>query len=356
MPGLEFTGWLAIMPLVNIVLLARDVFEGTVDPSIAVLAVCSTLLYAVAAIAVAARIFGTDALLYGSEGRWSDLFSRPVHERPAATLPAAMFCLAVLFPGSVLVAGYLSQQPQLAMAHRLLLNALATILLFAGVPLAAARLQRVRFGMGFRLHRAGWLVFLTAGIWGLSLWPLAHEIFLLNRWIGLTTLSGEQIEVVSQMLQQLRERSPWLLLFALAAVPAVCEEILFRGYLFAALERTTSGARAIWVSALLFGLFHVVVGSPASPERFLPSAFLGLVLGWLAWHSGSVLPGMLLHFFHNGLLLMLAYYRDQLMDRGWGLQQQQHLPASWLVAAAIAVAAGGVLLFFVGRPKRSTIP
>lgn len=355
-PGLEFNTWLAVTPLVNIVLLARDVFEGTVDPSLAVLAVFSTLLYAVAAIAAAARIFGTDALLYGSEGRWSDLFSRPVHERPVASLPAAMFCVALLFPGSVLVAGYLSQQEQLPMGHRLLLNALATILLFAGVPLAAARLQRVRLRMGFRMHRAGWLVFLAAGIWGLSLWPLAHEIFLLNRWIGLTSLSGEQIELVSQMLQQLRELSPLLLLFALAVVPAVCEEALFRGYLFAALERATSGGRAIWVSALLFGLFHVVVGSPASPERFLPSAFLGLVLGWLAWHSGSVLPGMLLHFLHNGLLLMLAYYRDELMERGWGLQQQQHLPAPWLIAAVITVATGGVILFFVGRPKRSTIP
>jgi hypothetical protein len=46
---------------------------------------------------------------------------------------------------------------------------------------------------------------------------------------------------------------------------------------------------------LLFGLFHVVIGSPASPERFLPSVFMGLLLGWLAWRSGSVLPGMLLH-------------------------------------------------------------
>lgn len=354
-PGLEFQTWLAFIPLVNIVLLARDVFEGTVDPSIAMLAVFSTLLYALAAIAVAARIFGTDALLYGSEGRWSDLFSRPMHERPVATLPAAMFCVALLFPGSVLLAGYLGQQEQLAMSHRLLLNALATILLFAAVPLAATRVQRVRLGTGFRLHRTGWLVPLAAAIWGLSLWPFAHEIFLLNRWIGLTTLSSEQVHAVSQMLQQLRTLSPLLLLFALAVVPAVCEELLFRGYLFAALERSTSGGRAIWVSALLFGLFHVVVGSPASPERFLPSAFLGLVLGWLAWYSGSVLPGMVLHFFHNGLLLMLAYYRDAMMERGWGLQQQQHLPPSWLVAAGLAIATSGLILFLARRSKHRTI-
>jgi ABC-2 type transport system permease protein/sodium transport system permease protein len=199
------------------------------------------------------------------------------------------------------------------------------------------------------------LAFCAAAVWGLALWPVAHEIFLLNQWLGLTTLTGEQMDMISELLEQWRELSPWLILFSLALVPAVCEEWLFRGYLFAALQRSTSAGRAIWVSALLFGLFHVVVGSPASPERFLPSAFLGLVLGWLAWRSGSVVPGILLHVSHNGLLLMLAYYRDWLIERGWGVQEQQHLPATWLIASLLALAVGGGLLELAGRSARPTI-
>jgi sodium transport system permease protein len=355
-PGLQFSVWLALTPLVNIVLLARDVFEGSVDPSMAVLAVCSTLMYAVAAIAVAARIFGTDALLYGSEGGWSDLISRPAKSREVASLPAAMFCVALLFPGSVLLTGFLRQQLHLPMGRLLLFNALATLVLFAGMPLAAAFLQRVRLATGFRVRPARLLALCAAAIWGLTLWPIAHEVFLLNQWLGLTTLTGEQMELVSRLLEQWRELSPWLILFSLALVPALCEELLFRGYLFAALQRATSAGRAIWVSALLFGLFHVVVGSPASPERFLPSTFLGLVLGWLAWRSGSVVPCILLHVCHNGLLLMLAYYRDALIERGWGVQEQQHLPATWLLASLLALAVGGGLLYLAGRPVCSTMP
>jgi len=354
-PGLEFGPWLALTPLVNIVLLARDVLEGSVDPSLAVLAVCSTLLYAVAAIAIAARIFGTDALLYGSEGGWSDLIARPAQRREVASLPAAMFCVALLFPASILVTGYLRQQEQLPMGRLLLFNALATLVLFAGLPLAIAVLQRVRLVTGFRVRPARPLAFCAAAVWGLALWPVAHEIFLLNQWLGLTTLTGEQMDMISELLEQWRELSPWLILFSLALVPAVCEEWLFRGYLFAALQRSTSAGRAIWVSALLFGLFHVVVGSPASPERFLPSAFLGLALGWLAWRSGSVVPGILLHVSHNGLLLMLAYYRDWLIERGWGVQEQQHLPATWLIASLLALAVGGGLLELAGRSARPTI-
>ena len=87
MPGLEFTGWMAVTPLVNIVMLARDLLEGTVVTRLAVAAVCSTLFYVAAAIALAARIFGTDAILYGSPATWSDLVRRPREPRRAPRCP-----------------------------------------------------------------------------------------------------------------------------------------------------------------------------------------------------------------------------------------------------------------------------
>jgi hypothetical protein len=93
------------------------------------------------------------------------------------SLPAAMFCVLLLFPGSVLAAGYLRQQADLAMEHRLLLSALVSMALFAGLPLGAALLMRVRLSSGFRIHRRGWLAFLAAGIWGLSAWPWLTRSF-----------------------------------------------------------------------------------------------------------------------------------------------------------------------------------
>ncbi len=54
MPGLELDGPLAVAPLVNIVLLARDLVKGEVDPGATMVVVLSTLVYAAAAIALAA--------------------------------------------------------------------------------------------------------------------------------------------------------------------------------------------------------------------------------------------------------------------------------------------------------------
>src|SRR5262249_34296101 len=58
MPSLEFNTWMAVTPLVNIVMLGRDLLEEKDVGGLAVATVCSTLFYVAAAIALAARIFG----------------------------------------------------------------------------------------------------------------------------------------------------------------------------------------------------------------------------------------------------------------------------------------------------------
>ncbi len=340
MPGVEFNGLLAVTPLVNIVLLARDLFEGSVDPTLATVSVLTTAMYALAAIGLAARVFGTDAILYGSEAGWADLFRRRPDAPPLPSVSGAMLCLALLFPCYFLVAGLLAQMPYDSPSTLLVLNGVATAVLFGGFPLAAAMLQRLPLRATFRLNAARPLAWAGAILLGVSLWPLAHEIYLLNEIIGLATLSQERIEFASELLASWREVPPWVIVAALAAAPAVCEELLFRGYLLRALLAATSERNAIVISAVVFGGFHVLATDALAAERLLPSTFLGLILGWVAWRTASVGPGMLLHACHNGLLLLLAYYKDELAARGWGLQEQAHMPMAWLAAASLGVIVG----------------
>jgi ABC-type Na+ efflux pump permease subunit len=88
-PGLRLNVPLAVTPLLNIVLLARDLFEGTADPGLAAVVVLTTLLYALAAVALAARVFGAEAVLYSQHRGWSDLFRRPRRPRPVPAPSAA---------------------------------------------------------------------------------------------------------------------------------------------------------------------------------------------------------------------------------------------------------------------------
>ena len=85
----------------------------------------------------------------------------------------------------------------------------------------------------------------------------------------------------------------------IAFVPAVCEELLCRGVLLSAYERNGS-VRALLLVSLLFALMHASVGG------FLVHFLLGLVLGFLAVSTGSIVVPMVYHFFHNTLIVMLT--------------------------------------------------
>jgi ABC-2 type transport system permease protein/sodium transport system permease protein len=145
-----------------------------------------------------------------------------------------------------------------------------------------------------------------------------------------------------------------LLIATLGIVPAVCEEFFFRGYLLSALRNSMSATRAVLLSSVLFGVFHLVATDRLHFERLIPSTGLGLVLGWLCVRCGSALPGMLLHAIHNSLLLAAAHYQKELADWGWGLEQSNDvqsagLPTSWLVAGALGTAIGAGLVWFGTR-------
>ncbi len=344
LPGIEFNAWLSVIPLANIVLLARDVFDDRVVPIWALATLLSTVLYAAVALAAAARIFGTDAVLYGSDGGWSDLVRRSPVRLRQATLAQAMFGLAVLFPTFLILGGMSSRMAEMSISGRLAVNLGITVLLFAVLPLALAGYFRVNWTSGFSLRGASPLSLIAAAVLGLSLWPFAYELVLLQTPDRL----GEFVKLFESFKAQIDTVPLVWKLIALAVVPAACEELFFRGYLQTAFRAEMSGPLAVGLSSILFGLFHVIVRDALFFERFAPTCFLGLILGTICLKTGSVWPGMLLHCLHNGLLLTVSNYTEQLKAVGIGSQEQQHLPTLWLAGAAV-FASGALAVILVPR-------
>jgi len=98
-----------------------------------------------------------------------------------------------------------------------------------------------------------------------------------------------------------------------ALVAGVTEEAAYRGYMQRGLERFGGGI-AITVSALVFALAHGVHGFQTL-VLLGPGIFLaGLVYGALARHTGSILPGMLMHFLGD-----LAFIYFGLLGGDWRL-------------------------------------
>src|SRR5262249_22749705 len=88
------------------------------------------------------------------------------------------------------------------------------------------------------------------------------------------------------------------LLVSVALVPAFCEELAFRGFILKGLERRFRPRAAVIVSSFLFALSHMNV------FQFLPTFFLGVVLGLLTIRSKSLAPAILFHFLHDSVLLV----------------------------------------------------
>jgi ABC-2 type transport system permease protein/sodium transport system permease protein len=216
----------------------------------------------------------------------------------------------------------------------------------------ASVLGRIRWASGLALRAPGWQACIVAVLLGASLWPFVHELVLFLQRAGVTTLREEHRERISALVAQWREVSPWLIVLAMAVVPAVVEELFFRGYLLSSLlGEEGKPVRAVVGSAALFAVFHLLVSDALAVERLLPSYLLGLVLGWLAYSSRSVVPGMFLHMLHNGAIVLLGYYEPQLIEAGWATQGQEHFPL-WLLSSAAGLAVPGLMwLWWLGRAR-----
>jgi sodium transport system permease protein len=135
----------------------------------------------------------------------------------------------------------------------------------------------------------------VAVILAVLLHPVGMQV---SRWI--TQLYPIQQEVLGDLtaLQQLLESAPypWLPYLMLAFLPAVCEEIAFRGFVLSGLRHLGSKWWAIGLSAVFFGMAHGVV------QQSLSAAVLGLVIGYVAVQTGSLVPCMLFHVTYNSMM------------------------------------------------------
>jgi sodium transport system permease protein len=343
MPGLQLEGVLSVLPLVNIVLMARDLFEGGVDPVNGTIVVLTTLLYALAALALAARVFGAESVLYSEQSSWSDLLRRPDEPQKAASIPAMLWCLAVMVPIQFSLFAFLRSLGALPPIVSIFLGIAINLLLFGFLPTLFVTLGRVelRTGLGLTTPRPAALiagVLLGASLWPLQLWLFEHG--------GVSKVLEERLGTVMESFREARTTLGWGVL-AIVIVPAILEETFFRGLLFNALKARCGAVVTVGVSGLLFGLTHVILAGALGLERLVPSAVLGLILGAVCWYSGSLWPSLIQHVCHNAILL------------GVGLNEpgsMSVIPLQWLVGGAFGTALGGLLLWQWGRAESSKLP
>jgi membrane protease YdiL (CAAX protease family) len=140
-------------------------------------------------------------------------------------------------------------------------------------------------------------------------YPAVTYSYTVNSWIPLADWMKTQEDVTASTLAKVLEMANiWEFSYTIlivALIPAIGEELLFRGLLQNIIKKGTSnGHLAVWISSLAFSFFHLQF------EGFLPRLILGLILGYsLLWTRNLWIP-MILHFLNNATPIIGLYFLD----------------------------------------------
>ena len=145
-----------------------------------------------------------------------------------------------------------------------------------------------------------------------------------------------------------------LALLLMALLPAIVEEIAFRGFILTGLRRRIPDSFAIILTAIFFGLAH-----SNAVQQTISATLLGLVLGFIAVKTANITPCIVFHMGYNGLHLLRARFGKSLMEGPLGdslLRETDNPLVIGIGFTAPVVALCGLLallllllLWFVGR-------
>ena len=149
--------------------------------------------------------------------------------------------------------------------------------------------------------------YLLSKPWGTLLWV---ALFSLGTIIPLSFLYeqlGIEMDENTQQIFTSLMKEPWGYV-AIGILAPLAEEVVFRGAILRTLLGIMSKKNhwvAIMISAAIFGVVH------ANLAQFINALLMGLLLGWMYYRTGSLVPGILLHWVNNTMAYVLANIMPQ---------------------------------------------
>jgi membrane protease YdiL (CAAX protease family) len=129
-------------------------------------------------------------------------------------------------------------------------------------------------------------------------------------------------------------------------VAPIIEELIFRGVIMHGLMRNYSKFTAVFVSALLFALFHL------NPWQFPATFVLGILLGIIMVRTRNIFLCILGHAINNGLVLISIVFANEIQKTSF----TQSSKSNQLIISALIAITTLILIFALSRrrkPKRN---
>jgi sodium transport system permease protein len=294
--GLELNLGNSLIPISGLVLLLRAALEGNYWQAIQFVAPVLGVTTGACLLAIrwAVEQFNSESVLF-REGERLDLRLWLHHlfedRGPTPTPAGAVFCGVMILVMHFFMS--LRSSPPADFARFAVMVAVTQLVVVVTPALLMTVMLTTSPRQTLLLRWPRWTTLPAAALLAVVLHPVVHVLQVAV--MHLYPLSEEVQEALTAMESVFTQAPWWQVVLVVAAVPAVCEELAFRGFIFTGLRKTGSAWRAICVSAIFFGLSHGIL------QQSLIACLIGVLLGWLTLQTGSILPGMVFHLVHNAL-------------------------------------------------------
>jgi len=181
--------------------------------------------------------------------------------------------------------------PGLASIDLMLYNIIGQLALFIPLIIICLIMTRENFKSVFMTNKISFMDIFLAILLAVAIEPAMTLLSLLS-----TLVFPNE---VSEYLYQTMDSPLIYSIIAVAVIPALFEELFFRGLIFSQLKNV-SLKKACIIAGLLFGLGHF------SPQQFLYAFAMGVLACAVVYRTNSVFPTMILHFTINFSQLMLS--------------------------------------------------
>lgn len=297
LPNLTLTTKTALIPIVNVALFIKAVFELQFDWTNIILVLVSNIVYSVAAVMLMSKLFSSEDVLFG-EGFRGIKFLEKRSNMKESQMPGLGDTI-LMFGLLLLLMIYLSS----SLVFRLGIWGTGLVqLIILAVPVFYAWYMKADFKKLFSLKMPKVKhVFGGISTW-LGIWLLEQVVLVnLSEWFpGMVETSDALNSVIID--------AGFISAFIVVGIcPAIAEEFAFRGFLFGTLKDKWKPWFAIVVSAVLFGAYHMNL------LQFIGGTMMGIGLAYVAYKSGSIWVGALMHFINNGLSVVFQYYPELIM-------------------------------------------
>ena len=135
----------------------------------------------------------------------------------------------------------------------------------------------------------------------------------------------------------------WVLVLVMAVMPAVGEELMFRGFIFGTLKRRWRVLPAMLVTSAIFGIYHM------SLSKFFTTALLGFMLVYVVEKTGSIFCSMLMHFCNNLVAVVVMKYSEQASRAVPILTKSGYVLSDYLLLVGVACIGLGLGWFLLKK-------